>query len=65
MGTEKLVKELPIYVDEGFHSINVPSEWGLGVCRGSAVGVCRGSVSIQLMSPASGDKTVRSCHSNS
>ena len=38
----------------GFHSINVPSEWGpisqIGYMRKSAT-----TVSIQLMSPASGD----------
>ncbi len=36
----------------GFHSINVPSEWGLpsGKISGDP-----SAVSIQLMSPASGD----------
>ncbi len=36
-----------------FHSINVPSEWGLTLLR-EYVTDC-GKVSIQLMSPASGD----------
>ncbi len=37
----------------GFHSINVPSEWGLKVIKGFIELFI--SVSIQLMSPASGD----------
>jgi len=39
-----------------FHSINVPSEWGLTIFRS-----CPGffpRVSIQLMSPASGDPSI-------
>jgi hypothetical protein len=38
-----------------FHSINIPSEWGLEVTRDKD-GVIK-SVSIQLISPASGDGT--------
>ena len=39
-------------VQIGFHSINVPSEWGLKTIM---MHLSRNSVSIQLMSPASGD----------
>ena len=38
----------------GFHSINVPSEWGLGRLNEVQVRLME-IVSIQLMSPASGD----------
>ena len=38
----------------GFHSINVPSEWGLHGVE-PMVPELLGRVSIQLMSPASGD----------
>ena len=39
-----------------FHSINVPSEWGLFAPEELTIkAVFAGSVSIQLMSPASGD----------
>ena len=38
----------------GFHSINVPSEWGPRGCF-SFCDKTNGEVSIQLMSPASGD----------
>ena len=37
----------------GFHSINVPSEWGLK--ESHLPSLSRRNVSIQLMSPASGD----------
>ena len=37
----------------GFHSINVPSEWGLLYALKQLQNLC--DVSIQLMSPASGD----------
>jgi hypothetical protein len=37
---------------DGFHSINVPSEWGLFLVDDLAHEF---NVSIQLMSPASGD----------
>ena len=41
----------------GFHSINVPSEWGQpGIMDGLTM---RAEVSIQLMSPASGDPKAR------
>jgi len=38
-----------------FHSINVPSEWGPTISNGEIVVVQSKEVSIQLMSPASGD----------
>jgi hypothetical protein len=38
-----------------FHSINVPSEWGRCITRFSNALADRFNVSIQLMSPASGD----------
>ena len=45
----------------GFHSINVPSEWGLASLFPSRVNSF--FVSIQLMSPASGDlKQLRNNH---
>ena len=43
------------FVKEGFHSINVPSEWGQTVESFSSANYV---VSIQLMSPASGDSPV-------
>jgi hypothetical protein len=42
-----------------FHSINVPSEWGLSRATKICIPIFP-SVSIQLMSPASGDKKVKS-----
>ena len=42
--------ELP----DSFHSINVPSEWGHSLSQEGGFQVTK--VSIQLMSPASGDK---------
>jgi hypothetical protein len=39
----------------GFHSINVPSEWGLSLADTTRTSV---EVSIQLMSPASGDPSI-------
>ena len=42
---------------QGFHSINVPSEWGLTTTSANAS--YTNYVSIQLMSPASGDKLWR------
>ncbi len=42
---------------EGFHSINVPSEWGLAVNCNIDLSQVKQDVSIQLMSPASGDLT--------
>jgi len=47
---------------ESFHSISFPSEWGL---RSPPVGLvpCRLSVSIQLVSPASGDARTKISHS--
>ena len=41
--------------ERSFHSINVPSEWELYKCIRVT---CRNSVSIQLMSPASGNPLV-------
>ena len=41
----------------GFHSIDVPSEWGLAVIEFCVQDSCD-YVSIQLMSPASGDTSV-------
>jgi len=40
----------------GFHSISFPSEWGLP--RFSSVQSHDGLVSIQLVSPASGDSNI-------
>ena len=40
-------------MDYGFHSINVPSEWGLEALEAIQEA---DEVSIQLMSPASGDE---------
>ncbi len=46
-------------VGNGFHSINVPSEWGLNpYCGGKADLDMTFNVSIQLMSPASGDSLI-------
>jgi len=41
-----------------FHSINVPSEWGPTISNGEIVVVQSKEVSIQLMSPASGDPSI-------
>ena len=38
-----------------FHSINIPSEWGLSLDRSKKMNTLSLSVSIQLISPASGD----------
>ena len=43
----------------GFHSINVPSEWGHQVNRCQKTYLDTLIVSIQLMSPASGDLEVK------
>ncbi len=40
---------------QSFHSINVPSEWGLALAVLGESGIKSLVVSIQLMSPASGD----------
>ncbi len=40
---------------EGFHSINVPSEWEHEALVGNCIFVYTEQVSIQLMSPASGN----------
>ncbi len=48
-----------------FHSINVPSEWGLHTTCSNEIFT---KVSIQLMSPASGDKQPTQqqvCHTDS
>ena len=42
-----------IIINPGFHSIDFPSEWGHGYARDDRRKPCR--VSIQLISPASGD----------
>ncbi len=42
-----------------FHSINVPSEWGQAPQGVYGDNVAHILVSIQLMSPASGDKLIR------
>ena len=39
-----------------FHSINFPSEWGVTACPSMKGKVYRGVVSIQLISPASGEE---------
>ena len=52
------LKDNPSNLSRGFHSINVPSEWGH--CRHGAVEWISCIVSIQLMSPASGDSNKRS-----
>ena len=38
-----------------FHSINIPSEWGLHITQNQPLQAC---VSIQLISPASGDDSI-------
>ena len=52
-GDGLLVMSLLQLSQEGFHSINVPSEWGQK--RLSKTNMILMTVSIQLMSPASGD----------
>ena len=56
MGTENEYDEYEYDESECFHSINVPSEWGLSN-YGCLMPAVHGFpwVSIQLMSPASGD----------
>ena len=55
MGTLNIM-DLERQLLEGFHSINVPSEWGL-FKHTIKIGMVRVFfVSIQLMSPASGDQ---------
>ncbi len=44
--------------EEGFHSINVPSEWELDIPADVLLKAIR-AVSIQLMSPASGNRIHR------
>jgi|688.fasta_scaffold579991_1 hypothetical protein len=41
--------------ENGFHSINVPSEWGPEMGFADYFLIVEDFVSIQLMSPASGD----------
>ncbi|EFA74072.1 hypothetical protein CRD_00356 [Raphidiopsis brookii D9] len=54
MLNEKYAQEI-----KGFHSINVPSEWELNnIGNLILLGGHKGSVSIQLMSPASGNNTI-------
>ncbi len=45
-----------VKVYKSFHSINVPSEWGLDGYIEIDSNEIKGAVSIQLMSPASGDR---------
>ncbi len=53
---DKLGAVLFIISVSSFHSINIPSEWGLDTV---VMGVSGFLVSIQLISPASGDKSTK------
>ncbi len=52
-----------IAVDKSFHSINVPSEWEQSLVDISPAAF-KGPVSIQLMSPASGNRDTARGHVN-
>jgi hypothetical protein len=47
--------DVRIKTRKGFHSINVPSEWGPAISKPTPI-VLEEEVSIQLMSPVSGDQ---------
>ena len=52
------IQQPPAVFADSFHSINVPSEWGR-LAYINSVNLLKVNVSIQLMSPASGDLNKR------
>jgi hypothetical protein len=57
-GLETGFQPFAIPEEVSFHSINVPSEWGLYTSQFNECGKSKNKVSIQLMSPASGDSSI-------